>query len=75
MTGARAAMTPVALLPPDRFVGSALPGVLDAAPCDERIGVLARRGFAPTGEPIPGTTATAMSRPDDPSTAKRQGPV
>lgn len=46
-------MTPIAFLPGDNFVGFALADVLDAAQCGELIGVLARRGFAPTGEAYP----------------------
>ncbi len=53
MTGGHLAMTPAAFLPSDRLVGFALADVLDAAQCDELIGVLARRGFAPTGGAYP----------------------
>lgn len=53
MTAAPGPMPSVAFLPPGRFVGFALAGVLEAAQCDALIGALARRGFAPTGGAYP----------------------
>jgi hypothetical protein len=44
---------PAPFLPPDRFVGFALPGVLEGAPCDALIGELTRRGFSATGADYP----------------------
>jgi len=46
-------VTPVAFLPPERFVGFTLAGVLGDARCDALIGELAGRGFAPTGASYP----------------------
>jgi predicted 2-oxoglutarate/Fe(II)-dependent dioxygenase YbiX len=46
-------LVPVAFLPPDRFVGFTLDGVLDAAACAALIGTLEQRGFAPTGRAYP----------------------
>jgi len=53
MTEGRFPMTSVAFLPPDGGVGFALADVLDTTQCDELIGVLARRGFSPTGGAYP----------------------